>query len=504
MAIDADIKRQARYELWRQGRALEYLLDDGQRRWVRTVDLSPQQAATVLMVSRQRGKSFAMLAYAAQLCASQPGAIVRYAAQTGKSAAAIVTPTLAQALEDCPPELQPTPKADKGLYEWPNGSILVWAGTDNEQFERLRGPRAHLILLDESAFYGDLERVEAALLPQLQTTGGHVVYFSSPPESPAHPFVQRYRAAQAAGRSHHATIHDNPRLGPEGVERIIKAESERLGLTREQLLASTYWRREYMAEIVAEESRQVVPTWTEAAATELVGDWERPQYFDAYTSTDVGGVGRGDPSAWLGAWHDPATSTLTIEAELEVRDVVGAYAAAVKAREAELWGVTRWDGTLLGAAEYLKGLDDAPDFLRRAISENAPRQPYLRVGDNDMLVLATLATEHSYVVMPTAKHDLHMAVDSLAQGVGQRRLRIHRRCNRLIEQLYTTLWNRQRSQFERTQRDHGDLVAALIYLWRNVRWHRDCRPPPTTVEASSDWRPPKPRNKFAALTRRLL
>ncbi len=491
-----------RQHMWREGRALEYLLDDGQREWVATAEAAGPQAAIVDMIARQRGKSFAWLAYAAQQCASNAHHIVRYAAQTGKSAAAIVTPTLAQILEDCPDELRPEPRSDKGLYEWPNGSVLVWAGTDNEQFERLRGPRAHLILLDESAFYADLERVEAALLPQLQTTGGRVVYLSSPPESPSHPFVQRYRAAQAAGLAHHSTIHDNPRLGPEGVERIIKAEAERLGLTREQLVASTYWRREYLAQIVSEESRQVVATWNEEAQCALVGEWERPPHFDGYTALDVGGVGRGDPSAWLGAFHDPATNTLTVEYELELRDTVGVFAAEAKRLESTLWGTSRWDGTLLGAGDYVRGLNDAPEFLRKAISEKAPRQPYLRVGDNDMLVLATLATEHHYAVMPTAKHDLHMAVDSVAEGVAQRRLRIHKRCVRLIEQLYTTLWNRGRTQFERTSKDHGDLVATLIYLWRNVRWHRDCRPPRIERDSSS-WTPAKRPDGFAALTRRL-
>jgi hypothetical protein len=58
------------------------------------------------------------------------------------------------------------------------------------------------------------------------------------------------------------------------------------------------------------------------------------------------------------------------------------------------------------------------------------------------------------------------------------RIRIHRRCVRLIEQLYATVWNRTRSEWERTDKDHGDLVDCLVYLVRMVRWNRDCRPKP--------------------------
>lgn len=508
----SELVASARQQLWREGRALEYLLDDrdltrpdtgGQQGWVRRLDASPEGSTTVWMISRQRGKSFAWLARAFFKSVQHPGRKSFYAAQTGKGATGIIASAAEKILEDIAPELKPHIDSNSGRIEFPNGSLIEWEGTDSGQFRRRRGRSADDVGLDEFAFYSAPLEVESVCLPMLQTTGGRLTILSSPPESPAHEMVARYRAAQASGLSEFATIHDNPRMGPAKVAAFAAAEAARLGLTVEQLYASTYWRREYLAEIVTEESRQVVPTWSEAAAVELVGDWQRPQYFDGYVSIDVGGVGKGDPSALLAGFHDPATSTLTIEDELELRDVVGNFALGAKAREDRLWGTSRWDGTLLGAEEYLRGLNDAPEFLRRAISTAAPRQPYLRVGDNDMLVLATLSQEHGYTVMPTAKHDLHMAVDSLAQGVGQRRLRIHRRCRRLVEQLYTTLWNRQRTQFERTARDHGDLVAALVYLWRNVRWHRDCRPP-VVVTDSTGWAPKQhPSTKFAALTRRM-
>jgi hypothetical protein len=89
-----------------------------------------------------------------------------------------------------------------------------------------------------------------------------------------------------------------------------------------------------------------------------------------------------------------------------------------------------------------------------------------------------LSVEHGLAVIPSRNDDKHFAVDAVNQLIASRRLRIHRRCVRLIEQLYSTVWNRNRSEWERTDKDHGDLIDCLVYLCRAVRWHRDCRPAP--------------------------
>ncbi len=479
MTAPADIQqliaKAALADLWRMGRASSVLLDEGQLEWVELFRKS--DGAVVWMIGRQRGKSFAALMMACEECIRRPGIIVRYAALTGKSAKAIVAPTLAMVLEDCPPGIRPVISEERGEVRFPNGSIITWARTDNEQFDRLRGPRAHLILLDESAFYADLERVESALLPQLTTTASKVLYLSTPPESIAHTFTNRYRAAQAVGRARHSTINDNPRLGPEGVERIARLEAERLGLTLGELLLSTFWRREYLAELVTEGSRAAFPSWNEALHKAVVGDWVRPAHFDAYQAHDPGKVG--DPFASLFGYFDPATATLTIEDELELQSwthSVGQWCEAIKRKEAELYGVNSWDGTLLGAADLQRDLVEIPEFLRASISERAPRQPYLRVGD-DAGICKDLTVDHKLAVFPTAKHEKALEVSNANQALFDLRIRIHSRCKRLVAQLYSTIWNQTRSRWERTPIDHGDLAGdCLPYMHRNVRWNRDCRP----------------------------
>lgn len=479
-------------EAWRGGYAWRVLADDGQAGWIQRH--RDGEGASVWAISRQRGKSFAAMLHACSLAIERPGSILRYAAKTKESAEGILIPTLEQILETCPAELRPKLGAP---IEFPNGSTLWWAGTDAQSFDRLRGPRSHLIILDEAAFYQDLPKVEAALLPSLQTTGGKALYLSSPPESPAHEFKARFESARAADRSERSTIHDNPRLGPEGVARIANAEAKRLGLTVEQLFQSTYWRREYLAEFVVESSRAAVPAW-EAHCDACVADVERPAHYDAYVGADFGF--EPDPTGLLWGWYDIATSTVVIEREAELRAAtIRQTVEFAKATERELYGADRFDGTMLAAAE----LTELPEWLVSRIHAKAPRQPYLRAADAPKQTLAEISGEHGYALLPVHKADKRVHVDALNDLVLQHRLKIHPRCVRLREQLATTLWNRTRTEWERsTQGDHGDLVDALVYLVREIRWHRDPRPPVNPTDSAA-FRPTRRTSPLAGLGRRL-
>jgi hypothetical protein len=145
----------------------------------------------------------------------------------------------------------------------------------------------------------------------------------------------------------------------------------------------------------------------------------------------------------------------------------------VKAREAELWGVSKYDGTLFGARDWGHGL---PEYMRREAKEAAPRQPYLRVGDDQMLVLAEVAIAHGMAVLPTKKDNKHMAIDALDSALRRGDIEIRPKAQQLVRQLYTTVWNRQRTEWERGAEGHGELVDCLTYLHRNVSRNIDPRP----------------------------
>jgi hypothetical protein len=468
------VRLEATREAWRGGYAAEVQLDTagptgGQQEWLRRLDAAPRGSWTAWEVSRQRGKTFAALTWVFQRLGLEQLSAV-YLAQTGANAAAIVAEYVKEVGDTLPPEWGV--RFVDGEVRFANGSELAVFGTDNGQYRRNRGRKAGIILLDEAGFYADLIDVEQVYQPQLQTTGGVGLYLSSPALNPAHEFSRRCDALRAAGRYVRDTFWSNPRIDHEAV---IRGEMERLGLTRDEVLASTAFRREYLAERVTEETRAALPAWDEAAQRFLVGDWARPQYFDAYVGLDVGKTG--DPHAAQFGFHDPATNTFTVEDELEMPSAtthMGAFFARVKEIEARLWGVTRWEGTLYGVNR--EDMGTVPEFLLRMLDSNAPRQPYLRVGDDDARLTVDAVVEHGIAVVASAKHDKALWVDSLNQRIRERRWRVHRRCVRTLEQYTSTLWDKPRSKWERTAKDHGDLVDDSVYLQRNVRWHRDCRP----------------------------
>jgi hypothetical protein len=460
-----------RAESWREGWAHEWALDDGQRKWRAAFQSTEPLASSVWNIGRQRGKTFGAVFLSLEACVTTPGAVVRYCAKTKDSAIGIVRPAWDYLVSTMPREWRPVPGRSETEWVFPTtGATFVLFGTDAQSFAKGRGPKTNLQLFDEAGFYQDLVSVESALLPSLQTTGGRALYLSTPAESVGHPYTQRIYAAMAANRYRHDTFWSNPRVNHEAV---IEAERTRLGMTREEFLACTYFRREYLAEIVTDETRAAMPAWTKVLADEVVGEWERPQFFDAYQAHDPGITG--DPHASLFGWHDFERNELVIEDELELRSApttISAWVTQLKAKETELYGVTAWNGTLLGAQDW----DGVPEYLKSALSTDAPRQPYLRLGDNATGVCKEMTLTHGLATLPTDKTQKAFHADSCNQLLATRRIRIHKRCKRLIAQLYSTVWNKSRSEWERNDTDHGDLVDCLIYISRNVRWHRDPRP----------------------------
>lgn len=483
-------------QLWRVGEALDVLLDSagptgGQIAWARALDAAPPQSWTSLKVARQRGKTFTILTWILSRMARERGLSAVYLAQTGANAHAIVQSFFLTVERTLPPEWGAVLR-DESL-QLANGSELTYFGTDNKQYRRRRGRNARIVALDECGFYDDLLEVEQVYIPQLQTTGGVGVYLSSPPISPAHPFNERCRSAKSAGRYFHDTFWSNERIDHEAV---IRGECERLGLTRAGLLESTAFRREFLAEDVTEETRAAVPAWTpEVAATQAV-EIVRPEHYDGYVALDWGGY-TGDPHAGLwGYWHFERNAVV-IEHELELRGVdTSTMASRFKEAERVVWGADRFDGKLRGAKDFR----NLPPWLLKAAIDGAPRQPYLRIGDSDEQLLGDLHSLHGYTVCPTKKDEKALAVDELNVLVRELRVFVNPRCARLLEQLFSTIWNKQRSAWERTPRDHGDLVDCLVYMIRNILRHRDPRPKP--VFMSTDPVKPPPSRVIQALTGR--
>ncbi len=480
MSEERDQARElARAEMWERGIQAEYLLDAGQQRWRER--WYSHDGDAVNGSGRQRGKSFSAYGLLDDTARAFEGTRVRYCALTIDTAMAILSGAMTPYLAQCPTPMRPYQDG----YDWvfPGNSRLIVMGTDATTFRRGRGfSQIALDVRDEFCFYQDLDGVEAALNPGLMVPGpsgkpGRCLRISTPAESPGHPSKLLVDAAMASGRFELETFYDNPRVDP---EHIIRKECERLGHTPAELLASTWFKREYLGQWVTEESRAAVPSWP-AVAAECTREQPRPTHFAGLTSHDWGGY-TGDPHAALFGYVDFKAGRLVIEDEDEVRGGdIGTLVGRWKAKESALWGDRAWDGTLWGAGWFEERTKALPDFLKPAIIAAGPvsgAQPFLRVCDHDDNLQGEMLSRHGYAVLPTDKNEKHLHVDDLVQGVREKRVVIHPRCRRLLEQLRTTLWDEKRRQWVRTEKDHGDLVDCLVYMWRHVPWHFDPFPPP--------------------------
>lgn len=309
------------HKAWRQGWALEALLDKagptgGQLAWVHKFwDGAPIPA--VWNVGRQRGKTWGACVLAADFASRTKDAIIRYCGRTKDSAFAIVEPTMRQIIATMPPEMAPT--KGRTEYEWHfprTNATFVLFGTDAQSFSRGRGPRTHLQLFDEYAFFQELEEVENALMPSLQTTGGRVLYLSSPPSSMAHPATVRIQTAMLNGRCITDTFWNNPRVNH---EEILNSECARLGLSREQLLKSTAFRREYLAELVGHDGAYFNSEWFAGKIIdELPSDMQWVRSWDT-AATEASGSNNPDWTVGvkLGIQHLPSKERRVVIADVK-------------------------------------------------------------------------------------------------------------------------------------------------------------------------------------------
>lgn len=422
-------KRAAISEAWRLG-YLRWKLDPGQQ-LIYDRFHSVQSRKFYVNCARRRGKSFFLCAMALEFALKHPNCSVKYAAPTAKMVKKIIRGPMRKLLEDCPQELQPAWYAADGEYRFKNGSILTIAGCDNQNYELLLGTESHLNIIDECGYVDNLEViVNDVLVPMTLETGGKTMLASTPPRSPGHVAVEFARECEAAGAYFHQTLYDNPRLSAAQVEAFIRESAGTLPV--EEFMKTPTFRREYLAEFVVDTEAAVIPEWDDTTAAELVCEPQRPSHCDRYVSLDIGWR---DGSGGLFAYWDFSQGCLTVEDEtLLFKATTQDIARSIAEKEAALWGQV---------------------------------PPYRRVADNDLLVIADLQ-ELGLTFVPTGKDDKELQVNQLRMMVRNRKLRIHPRCKQLIRQLHTTIWNKQRTSYERNKDGHGDLLDALVYMVRNI------------------------------------
>jgi hypothetical protein len=458
---------QARRLIWESGDIVDFLLDDNQKEIYKHYKESKRKSQVVVL-ARQMGKSYGLLTIAAQECLTRPGITVCYVTPRLNQGKKIVRTTFSEIFKTCPRELKPEYKTQETAYVFPNGSRIEISGFNAGEIESLRGPKSHLIIVDECGFMNELKYgLRSVLFPKLNSTKGKLLMCSTLPKSAAHEYWELVKEAEFHGTLLKKNIFSCPRYSKEDVDGF----AEEVGG-----YDSTDFRREYLNEMITDQDSAVFPEATEEKMAKIVQEWKRPAFYDYYESMDIGFR---DYTAILFGYHDFLKGKFVIEDEILLKGskvTTKSITALVKTKEEELYGNNK---------------------------------PYLRISDNNNLIfLNELAMQpNNLFFMPTAKDNKEAAISKVRLLIQQENLIIHPRCKNLINHVKYATWNNKRTGFNRDlQNGHFDAADALIYLIRNAQLNKNPYPNNYFLPEGAIWNLENsngPKNEFESQVKEL-
>jgi len=345
---------------------------------------------------------------------------------------------LEEILKSCPQDLKPKFDRDSSSYVFPSTkSKLELYGFNAEEIESARGPKAHMIIVDECGFMSGLKYgLRSVLYPKLNTTRGPMVLVSTLPKSQGHEYWELVKKAEYDEVLIKKNIYDCPRYTKEDIDMF----AEEVGG-----YDSVDFKREYLNIMITDEDHAVIPEATDEMLAKIVREYARPAYFDPYVSMDIGVK---DLTGILYAYYDFLTGKIVVEDEATFKGrsfTTANLAASVKKTEDELWGL---------------------------------KKPFLRISDNNNLILLNdLAIDYDVTFIPTAKDNKHAWINQIRILVSEERLIINPKCKQLIFHLKNATWNKNKTEYERSlDGGHYDLIDALAYLIRNIAYSRNPYP----------------------------
>ncbi len=427
--MDQDEKQEAIRLAWETGR-LRYKLSAIQRSisddWARILKTSRQ---VLFHIGRQLGKSFLLNVRAIEECLATPNTICVYVAPVERKLAAFVRGLLQTILEDCPSDLAPEFLQQKNQLVFKNGSIIHYFGSTNENHNAIRGlGRVTLVILDEAGFFANLQELISVVAPMLLRSRGKLVYSSSSPETPDHPFVALIEQAKMEGWYIFHPTWDNLEIDPIALDELAKLLGGK---------DSTKWRREVGCELIVERTKQVLPEWDNALYVKRIAKPAQYRFFHHFVSFDPGFK---DPNAVTFGTYFFGHGLLYIEDEIVIpgRDItIDKLAAKIQAKVVELW----------------PGSDRVHYWADPA----------------NQTVLDAMGKQYKLFFGWTAKDKKKQHLEQMRADIAQGGIIIDPKCTIHATMFANTIWNAARTDFERSASGfHGDCIDSVLYMHRNL------------------------------------
>lgn len=388
----------------------------------------------MLNCSRRLGKTTILIIIAIEEALRTKRGLYQFTTYTGKASRGIVRPIFDQLIEDCPGVISPVWKAQDEYYYFPHThSEIHLAGANNGHEDDSRGRRRNKCFVDEGQQIDNLEYlINSVLMPQtIDQQGGQVIIAGTPPESPAHYYKKLYHKLKLRSAVQEFDVYHNSTLTEETLEQYAKESGG---------YDSTAFKREYLVQFVAEEDRAIIKKWNPEKHVVIREKTPLYPFYQKYVSMDIGGK---HLTAILFAYYDYRNALVYVEDEWHMRGsrmTTSIVNEQVREKERMLW-----EGD----------------------------KPYMRVADNNnTIMLNDLNIQYDLSFTPTSKDNLHAMVNKVNIWIESGRVQVHPRCSMLIESLSAGIWNKQFDKFDyMSDFGHFDMVAALVYLIRNIDEH---------------------------------
>lgn len=399
------------------------------------------QRRYILKCHRRFGKSFLVAVILCEFALRVPNARLYWAAETSKQVTRIILPNMRKLLETCPDHVRPVWNKSEGCWRFPTtGAELHIAGCeDEEKADRLRGDGADVFVIDEAGSIRPLKYVyQSIALWMAADRGGRIIMPSSPAKVAGHPFTEYSRLAETGeGGFAKRTIYDS-NWSADLVDELARECGGK---------ETSTWKREAEAEDAVDEEGQII---AEFNLEKHVRRSKVPDYAIAMVAIDPG---TSHLCAVLWAYIDWARQKLVVQRSWAKRNAsTPEVAKALKDGEELLWN-------------HPNGIS-----LKFWNGKEMVANPYRRVSDTDARLILDLVKVHKLRVSPTAKDDADAARQALRTAFYYDQIEIWPDSGPLADHLFHGRWNDKRTAWATHDvYGHFDCIAALIYLWRNVR-----------------------------------
>lgn len=417
---------------WQKGR-LDYRLRRSQRAIKETWEASKSFSRKFYINSTRRlGKSSFLLHLMVEECIKKPRVRWAFFAPVKDGLLDYIEPIIETTLQDCPEDLRPKFDKNRFMFNFSNGSSILFRGSNNQQHRVRRGLDLDGAGVDEGRDVDDLkDLIDSVIFPALFSSNGYLLLSSTPADSFSHDLYSYYSLAEVEGWLYECDIHKAAELDPEDFP------ADRIAEWKKETAREDVWAREYECKWIIDSTRIAVPEWKNEFSKEYKKDIFY-QFYHHYIGIDWGSK---DFTAIIFATWDFKRAKLVVEGELTFSGTAvrsDKIAEAINIMKLKLWG------------------EDASIY--RMISDSA-----------DPILINELNGHPGMNCTPVYKEKSLEAMLNQFRILVTEKLEVSPTCAMTLSNLKSAVWDKTRTALDKDPYNHHfDHLMALVYLTRGL------------------------------------